>query len=291
MHVSILNISVCLKSAPIMFNLWIKIYNSKWVRVLLSWFMSTQKSRNIFVEELCKYFMDFLQTGFKSTRFPKRYIRLNNEKNFKIGIDLSKYENFNESIRKVLNKPEPFQQEISVKKGTYTVKLNNTSIDLLKKLTKQIKDKDVEKIVLLSTKTIKEFALSHRNKPDEAYDKINEIIKKEITEIIVKPISEKMDPLIGSQSNFVFESLYTLEMGLTELILDPLIEQIPSIFNNILADKKYKPKDDISSLFNRSDIASSLLNYFSNFEVKDFYYDLQEIVNSQKNLDKKEIYL
>ena len=253
--------------------------------------MSTQKSRNIFIEELCKYFMDFLQTGFKSTRFPKRYIRLNNEKNFKIGIDLSKYENFNESIRKVLNKPEPFQQEISVKKGTHTVKLNNTSIDLLKKLTKQIKDKDIEKIILLATKTIKEFADTHRNKPDEAYDKINETIKKELTEIIIKPISEKMDPLIGSQSNFQLESLYTLEQGLTELILDPLVEQVPSIFNNILADKKYKPKDDISSLFNRSDIASNLLNYFSNFEVKDFYYDLQEIVNSQKNLDKKEIYL
>ena len=253
--------------------------------------MSTQKSRNIFIEELCKYFMDFLQTGFKSTRFPKRYIRLNNEKNFKIGIDLSKYENFNESIRKDLNKPEPFQQEISVKKGTHTVKLNNTSIDLLKKLTKQIKDKDIEKIILLATKTIKEFADTHRNKPDEAYDKINEIIKKELTEIIIKPISEKMDPLIGSQSNFQLESLYTLEQGLTELILDPLVEQVPSIFNNILADKKYKPKDDISSLFNRSDIASNLLNYFSNFEVKDFYYDLQEIVNSQKNLDKKEIYL
>ena len=253
--------------------------------------MSTQKSRNIFIEELCKYFMDFLQTGFKSTRFPKRYIRLNNEKNFKIGIDLSKYENFNESIRKVLNKPEPFQQEISVKKGTHTVKLNNTSIDLLKKLTKQIKDKDIEKIILLATKTIKEFADTHRNKPDEAYDKINEIIKKELTEIIIKPISEKMDPLIGSQSNFQLESLYTLEQGLTELILDPLVEQVPSIFNNILADKKYKPKDDISSLFNRSDIASNLLNYFSKFEVKDFYYDLQEIVNSQKNLDKKEIYL
>ena len=253
--------------------------------------MSTQQSRNVFVEELCKYFMDFLQSGFKSTRFPKRYIRLNNEKNFKIGIDLSKYENFNESLRKILNKTEPFQQEISVKKGTHTVKLNDTSVDLLKKLTKQIKDKDIEKIITLSTKTIKEFALSHRNKPDEAYDQINEIIKKELTEIIIKPISEKMDPLIGSQSNFVFESLYNLELGLTELILDPLVEQIPSIFNNILADQKYKPKDDISSLFNKSDIAASLLNYFSNFEVKDFYYDLQEIVNSQKNLDKKEIYL
>ena len=253
--------------------------------------MSTQQSRNIFTEELCKYFMDFLQSGFKSTRFPKRYIRLKDEKNFKIGINLSKYENFNESIRKILNKPEPFQQDISVKKGTHTVKLNDNSIDLLKKLTKQIKDKDIDKIVLLSSKTIKEFAISHKNKPDEAYDKINEIIKKEIIEIVIKPISEKMDPLIGSQSNFQLESLDRLEHELTELILDPLVEQVPSIFNNILADPKYKTKEDVANLFNKTDIASSLLNYFSGFEVKDFYYDLQEIVNSQKNLDKKEIYL
>ena len=49
--------------------------------------MSTQQSRNIFTEELCKYFMDFLQSGFKSTRFPKRYIRLKDEKNFKLGKD------------------------------------------------------------------------------------------------------------------------------------------------------------------------------------------------------------
>lgn len=45
--------------------------------------MSTKQSRSVFIEELCKYFMDFLQSGFKSTRFPKRYIRLTNEKNFK----------------------------------------------------------------------------------------------------------------------------------------------------------------------------------------------------------------
>ena len=64
---------------------------------------------------------------------------------------------------------------------------------------------------MLSVKTIKEFASSHRNRPDEAYDKINEIIKKDITDIIIKPITEKMEPLIGSQSNFEIESLYTLE--------------------------------------------------------------------------------
>ena len=100
-----------------------------------------------------------------------------------------------------------------------------------------------------------------------------------------------MDPLIGSQSNYEMDSLYTLEMGLSEIILDPLVEGIPSIFNDILADKKAKPKEQISLLFNKKDIAENLLKYFENFDVKDLYYDLQEIVNAKKNLDKKEIYL
>ena len=44
-----------------------------------------------FIQELCKYYMFFLQNGFKSAKFPKRHIRFSDEKNFKIGIDLSKY--------------------------------------------------------------------------------------------------------------------------------------------------------------------------------------------------------
>lgn len=249
------------------------------------------KAQTNFIEELCKYYMTFLQSGFKSTRFPKRYIRLTNEKNFKIGIDLSKYEKFNSHIRKIANKENNFQNPISVKKGDYSVKLNSTSQDLVKKLVKQIKDKDVEKITNLTVKTLKELSVTYRYKPDEAYDKILDIVKKDLQKIIIKPITEKMDPLIGSQSNFQLESLYTLEQGLSELILDPLVEGIPSIFNDVLADKKVKPKEQISLLFNREDIASSLLGYFKNFQVKDLYYDLQEIVNAQKNLDKKEIYL
>ena len=235
--------------------------------------------------------MDFLQSGFKTTRFPKRYIRFTNEKNFKIGVDLSKYEKFNIFIRKLINKENNFQNSISVKKGEYTVKLNNTSLDLVKKLVKQIKEKDVEKIINLTVKTLKEFSESHRNKADLAYEEIIQIVKKDLQKIIVQPISEKIEPLIGSQSNFEVESLYTLEQGLSEVILDPLVEGIPAIFNDVLADKKVKPKDQISMLFNRDDIASRLLGYFENFKVKDFYYDLQEIVNAQKNLDKKEIYL
>ena len=248
------------------------------------------ESQSNFIQELCKYYMEFLKDGFKSNRFPKRYIRLN-EKNYKIGIDLSKYEKFNTYIKKLINKDTNFQNPITIKKGEYSVKLNNTAQDLIKKLVKKIDEKDIEKIVNLANKTIKEFSVTHRNKADEAYDQIVDIVKKDLIKIVIQPISEKIEPLIGSQSNFELESLWTVEQNISELILDPLVEGIPSIFNDILADKKNKPKEQIAELFNKQDIANSLLSYFESIQVKDLYYDLQDIVNSRKNLDKKEIYL
>ena len=41
-------------------------------------------------------------------------------------------------------------------------------------------------------------------------------LKKDLNESIVKPISDKMEPLIGRQSHFQLESLFTLEQGISE---------------------------------------------------------------------------
>ena len=73
-----------------------------------------KQSQSNFISELCKYYMDFLKDGFKSNRFPKRYIRLTNEKNFKIGVDLSKYEKFNTYIKSLANKENNFKNSIFV---------------------------------------------------------------------------------------------------------------------------------------------------------------------------------
>ena len=95
------------------------------------------EKQSSFISELCKYYMDFLKGGFKSTRFPKRYIRLVNEKGFKVGVDLSKYEKFNSHIKKLVNKDDNLQNSITVKKGDFSVKLNNVAQDLIKKLVKK----------------------------------------------------------------------------------------------------------------------------------------------------------
>ena len=78
-----------------------------------------------------------------------------------------------------------------------------------------------------------------------------------------------------------------------ELILDPLVEGIPSIFNDILADKKVKPKDQIAELFNKKDISNRLLNYFESVQVKipyeegmDPYSGLLEMFESKGIVEK-----
>lgn len=248
-------------------------------------------SQTAFIKEICNYYMDFLKSGFKSARFPKRYLRITDEKGYKIGIDLSKYENFNQTLKKRILKTKGFEEQINVKKGDYGVKLNTTAQDLIKKLVKQISEKDIARIVNLTDKTIKEYSVNFRTKPDEAYEKINDTIKYDLNKLIVDPICEKMDPLIGSQSNYEIESQNTLRLRLSESILNPLTEGIPFIFNDILADKKIKPKEKITELFNKTDISNNLLNSFQNLDVKDLYFDLREIVISKRNLDKKETYL
>ena len=96
-------------------------------------------AQTAFIKEICTYYMDFLKTGFKKTRFPKRYLRITDEKGYKIGIDLSKYEKFNLSLKKRIHKSKGFEDNINVNKGEFGVKLNNTSQDLIQKLVKQNK--------------------------------------------------------------------------------------------------------------------------------------------------------
>ena len=38
------------------------------------------EAQTAFIKEICSYYMDFLKTGFKKTRFPKRYLRITDEK-------------------------------------------------------------------------------------------------------------------------------------------------------------------------------------------------------------------
>lgn len=53
------------------------------------------KNGLLFIKEVAKYFMDFLETDLHKRRNPKRNVQLRNASNLLIGLNLSKYPSFN----------------------------------------------------------------------------------------------------------------------------------------------------------------------------------------------------
>lgn len=58
------------------------------------------KNELLFIKEIAKYFMDFLETDFHKRRNPKRSVKLRNEDNLLLGLNLSKYKDFASQIWK-----------------------------------------------------------------------------------------------------------------------------------------------------------------------------------------------
>ena len=103
--------------------------------------MNNPKLQTDFIREICTYFMDFLQSNFKRGRIPKRHIKLKDAKGFKVGVDASKYPEFNKALKNVVikNFKEP-SDKLKITKGKYTKKTDNKTADLIKKSINSIKN-------------------------------------------------------------------------------------------------------------------------------------------------------
>jgi hypothetical protein len=164
--------------------------------------------------------MDFLQSNFKRGRVPKRHIKLKDSKGFKVGVDASKYPEFNEALKNIVikNFKEP-HDKIKIIKGKYTKKADNKTSDLIKKSINSIKVADVDKLKKFASKSIKDNSKTFKKDSKEAHDRAYDEIEKEFKKIIIEQIKNICEPLILSQSVHDIDSLYTLEIGLSDHLI------------------------------------------------------------------------
>ena len=65
--------------------------------------MDKDTDSGIFVKEVAKYFMNFLETDFKKRRIPKRDTNKKTKSELTVGLDFEKYPKFKELLIKNLN--------------------------------------------------------------------------------------------------------------------------------------------------------------------------------------------
>ena len=249
--------------------------------------------RNLeFIREVSAYFMDFLQSNFKSNRLPKRYIRNKNDKNMKIGVSVtSKYDRFDSAVKKLIAEKMSESSTIAIKKGVHTQKPSKETLKLFENLTNKINEEKITELNEKITNSIRGLVEKHKKDPELIYELAEKEIIDSFSQIIIKDISESIEPLIQSQSIYELDSLYTLEQGLIDVLTSSVLEQVQSLSNLLITEPEADILTQVSSVNDVQSIKKNLNDYFSSFNVNDLFLELTELNSSFKILDKQELYL
>src|SRR3989344_7518917 len=87
---------------------------------------------SLFIKEVGRYFLEFLETDFHKRKLPRRSIKLHNEKGLLTGLNISKYPNFYKIAYKLLN--NAFAGDaLVIQKGVYKADIPKSLLDLIKK--------------------------------------------------------------------------------------------------------------------------------------------------------------
>ena len=181
-----------------------------------------------FLKELARYYMSFLETDFHKRRRPRRYIRYHDEKNpdFKVGLNLSKYPEFNARIWRIIT--NLFQDEsVSVPKGKYRMEMPSRLHDLLKlQIDKLVSEETMSPVINSISDKLVDATELYPEEYDTALETCLEqahlIIKKEVVVPLVNQVEKPIQNMNLGDENTIF----LIEEELTDAIVSLLEEKM-----------------------------------------------------------------
>jgi hypothetical protein len=249
------------------------------------------KNGLVFVKEVAKYFMDFLETDFHKRKNPKRSIQLRNNNNLLIGLNLNKYPSFNNIVWKAIN--HAFDKNIlnTIQKGVYRTNIPKNLLDLVKLQSEKINNKQIARILEQSAEEIEKSAALYKKEYDQALSISLEAVAKIIKSDLVLPfISNLEKPLenlnLGDENN-----IYLMEEELTSILSLLLENKISEILKLLLSKEKVDILKQLKDVFEIQDVKSNISSFFENFQVGDLFMEICEMERNRNILDKKEFYL
>lgn len=252
---------------------------------------SFQYNGKEFIKEVAKYFMDFLETDFHKHRNPRRHIKLHNEDNLLIGINLGKYPAFSDFIWETINHSFSEEKLKNIEKGVYRINIPNNLLELIKLQINKISSKEISKVISTISKEIQEESIINKDEYDQALANILENVSKTIKSQFVLPflgsIEKPLDNLNLSDEN----GIYLMEVELTDILSKQLENKISEILQRMIVKEKVNVEAEIKPLFELSEVKNIVSNFFESFKVTDLFSEVYELSKNQSILDKQDFYL
>jgi len=245
----------------------------------------------VFIKEVAKYFMDFLETDFHKRKNPKRSIKLHNEDNLLIGLNLTKYPNFNNLVIKSVN--HAFDKNIlnKIGKGVYRTHIPNNLLDLIKIQTKKISDKQINKIIRDISEEVDKSIILYKKEYDKALSYSQESAVNIVKDSLVLPFIQSLEKPLESLSLGDENSIYLMEEELTNILTKLLENKISEILKLLIAKEKIDIFKQLQSVFEINSIKNNINDFFDNFKVTDLFAEVFEMDRNKNILDKQEFYL
>jgi hypothetical protein len=244
-----------------------------------------------FFKDVAKYFMDFLETDFHKHKFPRRFIKLRNNDNLLIGINLQKYPAFHKIILKVITKGFHKESITPIKKGVYKTDLPKNLLNLIILQISKLSEKQIAELLKKIANEVEEagtlYSKEYNNALNTSLNEAGKLIRKTLINPFVESIEQTLTQLnLGDEDN-----IYLIEEELAEILLKLLENKISESLNRFIAKEKFDLHKEFQTTFTLDDVKNNLTLFFENLQVADLFSEIFEMDRNRSILDKQDFYL
>ena len=251
--------------------------------------MEKAGSTPLFIKEVGKYFLDFLETDFHKRKLPRRNIKLHNEKGLLTGLNVNKYPSFYKIAYKQLS--NAFSGgPLTIQKGVYKADIPKSLLDLIKKQISGVTDSTVSALIKELDDAIQQASIKYKDDYLEAFNSVMEnagsVFQKHIVLDLVRGIEKPLEKNGLADENAIFQ----IEEELTDIFKKKVEDPVAELLKQSLSGEKTNVKKVLKDALNIEDVRGSLTKFFEMFKVSDLFNDLHELYQNFKIEDKQEFY-
>jgi superfamily I DNA and/or RNA helicase/very-short-patch-repair endonuclease len=244
-----------------------------------------------FIKEVAKYFMDFLETDFHKRKNPKRSIKLRNEDNLLLGLNLSKYPSFSKTIQNTINQNFSTTVPLSIEKGVHRTNIPRNLLDLITLQLKAITSGQVSEVIDAVGDKVTQASTLYKEEYDQALNfslaEATTIIKEKLVLPFIRSIERSLQNMELGDEN----STYLMEEELSAVLLRLMENKISEVIKKQLVGADVDVSREIKGLFSLSEIKTNIRKFFENFQVTDIFSEILEMERNKNILDKQDFYL
>ena len=245
----------------------------------------------VYLKEVAKYFMDFLETDFHKHKTPKRSIKLRNENNLLMGVELSKYPSFTAAIWRSVKDSFGSNALKQIPKGTYRSNIPTNLFDLIRRKIKNIPDNDFDTLSAEIAKTISGSAAVHLDEFDRALTEALDETATLMGRLFIAPLIDSIAKSLETADLGGENSQYMMTEELSSVLNKTIEPKINELIKGLIAGEELDVREEISSALEVDEIKRILVEFFEGYQTTDLYDDIVILASNKSILENQSIYL